>query len=282
MKTLIAFGCAAILAGAVVPAAGAQNPPPPTPPADSAHAKPVNYAYRYRFLGVYDAETGAPVEGAEVVDALTGTKALTTKTGTVSLMFLPEGGSLVRIRKVGYEMQTLTVPISPADTAPVTVILSHATTLAPVVVNDTASKYIAGGLRLFEEHKKAGFGYFVDADQFRKDDGKPLANILLSNVPGMMRALGPRGESFLVSSRKPCAGNALSGCRQPNCYVSLIEDGVRTYDVTMRGVYPPDFARLDGLNLAGAEYYPGGAETPPEYNETKQGCGVLVLWTRER
>lgn len=276
MKTLIALGCAAILVGGAAPMAGAQKPP-----ADST-AKPVNYAYRYRFLGVYDAETGAPVEGAEVIDALTGTKALTTKTGTVSLMFLPEGGSLVRIRKVGYEMQTLTVPISPADTAPITVILAHATTLAPVVVNDTASKYIGGGLRGFEEHRKQGFGYFVTEDQFRQDDGKPLANILLARLPGIMRANGPKGESFLVSSRKPCAGTALAGCRQPNCYVSIIQDGVRTYDVTMRGVFPPDFARLDGLNLAAAEYYPGGAESPPEYNDTKQGCGTLVLWTRER
>jgi hypothetical protein len=101
-------------------------------------------------------------------------------------------------------------------------------------------------------------------------------------LPGTMRAFGAHGETYLVSARKPCAGNALTGCRQPNCYVSIIEDGVRTYDVTMRGVAPPDFARMDGINLAGAEYYPGGAETPPEYNETKQGCGVLVLWTRER
>jgi hypothetical protein len=280
MKKMIAFGCAVWLAGAVAPAVRAQNPP-----ADTAGKKPTNYAYRYRFLGVYDAASGDPVEGAEVIDVLSGTKALTTKTGTVSLMFLPEGGSLVRIRKVGFEMQTLTVAISPGDTTPVTVVLTHATATAldPVVVNDSAPRYMGGGLRSFEEHRRMGFGRFVTEDQFRKDDGKPLAEILVERIPGLMRTNGPHGETYIVSSRKPCAGNALTGCRQPNCYVSVIEDGVRIFDLTLtRGAQPIDYARIDGVNLAAAEYYAGGAASPPEYNTTSQGCGVLVLWTRER
>jgi len=278
MKTLMALGCAAVLAGALGGSrSAAQNPPP-----DTAAKKPANYAYRYRFLGVYDAATGEPVEGAEVIDVLTGTKALTTKTGTVSLMFLPEGGSLVRIRKVGYEMQTLTVPISPADTTPVTIVLSHATALDPVVVKDTAPKYMGGGLRGFEEHRRQGFGHFVTEDVFRKEDGKPLGNILISRMPGLMLAHGPHGETYVVSSRKPCAGRALTACRSPNCYVSIIQDGIRIYDTGISKGPVPDFNKMDGVNIAAAEFYDGGAASPPEYNTTANGCGVLVLWTRER
>lgn len=276
MKTMMAFGGAALFAALAGQGAAAQKPT-----TDTAARKTVDYRYRYRFLGVYDAATGNPIEGAEVIDALSGTKALTTKTGTVSLMFLPDGGSLVRIRKVGYEMQTLTVPISPADTAPVTVVLSHATTLETVVVNDTASKYIGGGLRSFEEHVRMGFGHFVTEDQFRKDDGKTLSNILVARIPGILRTNGPHAEEYLVSSRKPCAGTALAGCRQPNCYVTVIQDGVLLYDLNMR-MQPLDFSKMDGMNIAAAEYYAGGAAAPPEYNDTKQGCGTLVLWTRER
>ncbi|HYM22535.1 MAG TPA: hypothetical protein VEU08_04990, partial [Vicinamibacterales bacterium] len=237
---------AALLAGTIGSGLVAQ-----TPAADTT-AKPKNYAYRYRLLGVYDAASGDPVEGAEVSDVLNGNKALTTKTGTVSLMFLPEGGTLVRIRKVGYELQTMTVAISPADTTPITVILSHttATTLEPVVVRDSAPKYIGSGLRAFEERMKQGFGHFVTENQFRADDGKPLANIILSHVPGLMRTNGPHAESYLVSSRKPCTGNALAGCRQPNCYVSVFQDGIKIYDAAMPKTPPPDFARMDGLQYA--------------------------------
>src|SRR6185312_6988277 len=70
-------------------------------------------AYRYRVLGVFDAETGEPIPGAVVTDMQTGTHAETTNTGTVTLMFLPEGGSPVRISRPGYQDLTLAVEIGP-------------------------------------------------------------------------------------------------------------------------------------------------------------------------
>jgi hypothetical protein len=55
----------ALVAGRSLPGVRAQNPG-----TDTSGKKPTNYAYRYRFLGVYDSATGDPVEGAEVIDAL--------------------------------------------------------------------------------------------------------------------------------------------------------------------------------------------------------------------
>src|SRR5439155_18142721 len=75
-------------------------------------------AYRHRLLGVYDVATGEPIEGAEVTDLKSGTKALTTKTGTVSLVFLPDGGSQIRVRKLGYKPGRQFASISRTDPVP--------------------------------------------------------------------------------------------------------------------------------------------------------------------
>lgn len=91
---------------------------------DSADVADVaDVAFRSRLLGVFDEATGDVVIGAEVADSTSGTFALTTTTGTVSLAFLPAGNSTLRIRKTGYLDLFLPVSISPRDTLPLTLLL---------------------------------------------------------------------------------------------------------------------------------------------------------------
>jgi hypothetical protein len=82
-------------------------------------------AYRYRLLGVYDEQTGDPIEGAVVTDLTSGTSAKTTSTGTVSLVFLPEGTTPLRISKMGFEDLSIGVEISASATSPLTLIMSR-------------------------------------------------------------------------------------------------------------------------------------------------------------
>ncbi|HEY5061383.1 MAG TPA: carboxypeptidase-like regulatory domain-containing protein [Gemmatimonadaceae bacterium] len=81
--------------------------------------------YRYRLLGVFDQETGDPIAGAYVIDMQTGERVTTTTTGTVSLVFLPEGGSPVRITRDGYEDLSIAVEISAETTAPLTLTMAR-------------------------------------------------------------------------------------------------------------------------------------------------------------
>ncbi len=76
--------------------------------------------YRYRLLGVYDEATGEPIADADVLDVETGDRTRTTASGIISLVFLPEGASPLRITKPGYEALTLTVQIAPDTTIPLT------------------------------------------------------------------------------------------------------------------------------------------------------------------
>lgn len=98
---------------------------PIEPPKSAAAQAPAELpAYRLRILGVYDGETGEPVEGAYVIDMTTGTKARTTVTGTVSLVFLPEGGTPVRIVKEGYDDLNIAVEISSEILHPITLVMT--------------------------------------------------------------------------------------------------------------------------------------------------------------
>ncbi len=81
-------------------------------------------SYRNRLLGVYDVETGEPIGGVQVADSTSGTFATTTTTGTVSLLFLPEGMSTLWIRKPGYSDLRWRVVISPKDSVPITLTLT--------------------------------------------------------------------------------------------------------------------------------------------------------------
>ena len=93
---------------------------------DDASVTDAPSRYRFRLLGVYDAESGAPLEGVAVMDVHTGARMNTSDTGTAHLAFLPDGGGTVRLSRPGYQPIELPVKISPTDTIPITLIMSRA------------------------------------------------------------------------------------------------------------------------------------------------------------
>jgi carboxypeptidase family protein len=95
----------------------------PPPPHDSAGTLPT---YRYRLLGVFDQSTGDPIAGARVTEAKTGDYVTTTATGTVSLIFLPEGSSQLKITRTGYQELDLTVDIGPNAPNGLTLVMKKA------------------------------------------------------------------------------------------------------------------------------------------------------------
>ena len=277
MKRRILFTLT-MLALASAPA-GAQGNPPGGAPA-GAPAQPTLPAYRNRLLGVYDAATGQPMEGAEVSDVLNGNKSLTTSTGTVSLFFLAEDGGWIRIRKPGYEVVTMVVAISPADTLPITVVLNRAgraPMLPTVVTTDSGPRYTSPTLKAFQERSKAAGGTFITEAVLRKREDDKLNEVLAGNVAGVQFNQNGAGV-YLTSARSSMA----SGGR---CMPEVYLDGVRFQklpDFKIKAIVGVDLNQFDVRTLGGVEFYPGGATLPPEFNGIGSGCGALLLWTRER
>jgi hypothetical protein len=106
----------------------AEEPVPTAAPAPAtAIAAPADALapYRFRLIGVYDADSGAPIAGVDVIDVGSGARMATSTTGTAHLAFLPDGGGTVRLVRAGYRTLELPVRISPADTLPLTLLMSR-------------------------------------------------------------------------------------------------------------------------------------------------------------
>jgi hypothetical protein len=243
---------------------------------DSSRAKPQppSAAYRNRLLGAFDEQNGEPIEGLEVVDIASGTTALTTKTGTVSLAFLPDGGSLIRLRKLGYAPMTMSVAISPADTTPLTIIMKHsAQELPTVVTKDSARRYISPALQGFDERMRAHLGgQFVAESTLRKMDSDVLSDVLRRFHGATLT-----GGHF-VSTRKAKPGPVLRSLSPGlTCNVAVYENGIKRASLG-----PIDFDKVNVSDYAGVEFYAGPETYPVWISPTDNDCGVLLLWTRER
>ena len=241
--------------------AGAQTSAVPLPP------------YRFRLLGVYSAKSGDPVEGAEVIDMLGKVTARTTATGTVTLSYLPEGETLVRIRKVGFEVTTMLVSISPEDTVPLTVLLKSSAQILPTVftTDSSVTTRIAPGLREFEMRRARGNGVFVTEAELRKNDTKNMTSIART-MSGVKVACSRTGSSCVAMSGRQNSRLALGSAG--GCPVDVYVDGAISTENNLERM------RVD--QYAAVEFYAGGARTPVQYTKTGSSCGVMLLWTRER
>jgi hypothetical protein len=94
-----------------------------------------------RLVGVFDELSGEPLQGVEVMDYATGTKAYTTSSGAVSLWFIRQSPALLVIRRIGYDPIFFPVNLGPSDTAAITITLKRVTRLPEVVAR---SKYEPG------------------------------------------------------------------------------------------------------------------------------------------
>lgn len=232
----------------------------------------------------------APVVNADVWLVSVDRHATTDSSGAFRFDGLPLGAQLVQIRRVGLDPQRDVIALS-ADRENVrTYALTGQTTrLDTVRTTAGATKYLSPQLRGFEERRLSGQGgHFISDSVLRKNENSTAANVIVGRIPGLMQQTiaGPgKLVTALVSTRKQCAGPAmLNTCKggAPNCYVAVYLDGVLQYSAKM-GVAPPDFRTdYEVSNLAGVEFYAGGAAAPISMHSDDDGCGSLWLWTRER
>jgi hypothetical protein len=227
--------------------------------------------------------TNTPIANAEVWLATQNRRTTTDSSGTYRFADVAPGPTLIQVRSVGYAVRRDTITLLAGQMRSIDLVLQSQSALLDTVRTVASSgKYMSPALRAFEERRlRQVSGYFIPDSVLRVNDGRRLASILLTHVSGMTLVPGRMGAMYMVSSRKICQGRVLSGCVVPNCYVTVYMDGILLYSSTTGGP-PVDANQLLVSELGGVEFYAGGGVGPPEFNATGGGCGILVLWTRER
>lgn len=224
--------------------------------------------------------------GVEVWVPSQDLRTTTDSSGAYRLTGLTGGIVLVQLRRVGYDARRDTVTVvAERETHRDFVLAAQGTTLDTVRTVAGRTKYLSPRLQAFEERRATGGGRFIGDSVLRANENRPLASILLRHVPGTQLIRGPAGARYVASTRKICAGPAFTQKCRP-CFASIYEDGVPIYSA--RALQqdppppPPDLNQIDNSQLTGVEFYAGGASVPPDFVHTDTGCGVLLLWTRER
>jgi hypothetical protein len=218
---------------------------------------------------MYDAETGNPLADATVTNALNGLSAKSTSTGTLSLFFVDTGGGLLRIAKIGYQPLTLAVANSPADTTPLTVLMSPvAQRLETVHSTARSNRGPADTVRSLELHG------FYDR---RLTSAAPLSSFVTSDKLERLTLLSDVGT---LSGRAICVTNLyVNGARLAPLRPANLGPG-RSPKYLARNPVDQLFEPSDVLAVE--QYSPG--EVPAEYNMTRSpnttDCGATLIWTK--
>ena len=215
-----------------------------------------------KVAGVVRDVSGVPVSDAEVAIMNGNRLQLFVNTGADGKFLLTgvaKGMVPLRVRRLGYAMQSFEVDTrAPASAALEIVLQSAATELEEVTIaaNEQAK------LREFFEHKsqRSSFGRFLLQHEIRKL-GPANPSDLFRTVPGV------------ILSTASSTGNVLRirGC-QPMVWV----DGQRVPGAELDEVIHPS-------EIAAIEFYPSNAGIPAQYLERgNRLCGSVLVWTRSQ
>ena len=227
--------------------------------------------------------------GAEISIGALNRSTTSDSTGGFAMANLPPGRYLIAVRKVGFKAFSTMASILSADGPEYEFALAAAPVELPQV--NVRAHFAEWRFAEFEERRAKGLGgRFLTADDFAKNDGRPVADVLLA-VPGVdiIRGRGNvawyasrRGAETILLERRPNAVdyNGLGAAAGPGvCYATVVVNG----NIVFSGRHEEplfDLNSLNGRDIKGVEIYTGTASTPQQWLTGTGGCGVIAFWLK--
>ncbi|MEO6866367.1 MAG: carboxypeptidase-like regulatory domain-containing protein, partial [Gemmatimonadaceae bacterium] len=214
--------------------------------------------------------------------------------GEFRILGIPPGNHVVVVRHLGSAPITVSLDLAVGDTVIREFDLAPAVPAPPAL--DTVSvrarlllsAVTLGKMAGYESRRAQHIGRSIDSTTLQRENYRDLGDILRAHLP--IHLLVTEGGSYVGSTRGMVSdlnGNSQpagdSGDRQrgagPACYAQVYVDGIRLY-TPAQGAKLFDVNSIPVTGLKAVEYFPGAAETPPEYGGTGASCGTLLIWTR--
>lgn len=229
------------------------------------------------------------ISGARITLLGAGRSDTTDSKGEFKFTNLPAGKIAVMIRRVGFSPMVDSVDLINGQS----VEREYVMDVAPVALDSVRvlaqrQEHLSATMSMFEEHRKAGMtsgaGHFITEEILAKNDARRLQDVLTSFIPGL-KVYRPFPKQLPMLEYLSSGRGGSGGFHTANeCPVTLYVDGLLRFNpangTTMDQFY--DINQISTADIAGVEYYAGGASLPLQYNGTTNGCGVLVLWQRQQ
>jgi hypothetical protein len=214
--------------------------------------------------GTVNDSSGRPIVGVQVMVKRTDIRATTNAAGRYLLPGVWPGETEIVAQRIGFQLQSVTVAVTPSDTAHVDFVLPDVTSLDAV---ETDAEATSGRMAAFEQRRARGGGAFITRADIEKRRPTKLSDMLRS-VAGVSIKAGSTGQQPTVEIERSSRSITSNVCE-----VQLYVDG-HPY---LRGNvddFPPE-------TVEGMEIYRGGSELPAEYRAQNSGCGLIGIWTRD-
>lgn len=225
-----------------------------------------------------DDSTGRPVAGVEVVLEGTDKTAVTNEIGRYAMNDVPTGVRTLLFRAIGYRPVRLGLRLIEADTVWADArLVREGVVLDPIEV--TARPPAPRGMREgFEERRSMGFGRYLDSTELRRNEHRPLDE-LLGRLQGVQIS-----TMFLDGRLMRVATNSRRRDRSGKpCIMTVILNGMVMNRLGSWSEGIPDLRRdFDVAALESVEVYLSRAGVPIEYAaDGRSECGVVILWSRQ-
>jgi hypothetical protein len=182
---------------------------------------------------------------------------------------LRPGRYTILVRRLGFAPVSSSITLAAGDSIEADFVMTPiAQELASVEVTTTV---LQRKLRDFEDRRRFGIGRFMTEEDIRKAPGHRMSE-KLRELSGI-RLLYSRTSSNDVQVASSRGSQSIMLQSKGPCLSSVMVDGL---------VLAPPFSVnwLDPGEVAAIEWYAGPASMPAQFNSTRNGCGLLVIWTK--